>query len=159
MEIEDKSLVANLKRAKDLVDREHTNEEVGVSDETFKLTKDQYLGAKTFQDINEYLKDKYFVTQTYHNQYAEGITGVNRAVMFHVNEGRGFSSKSGAREYVAELKKTNKSKVTQKNRGYGALGTFYGVPEIVQGKDLKSHGGYTFHPTERLIIKEKSSAL
>jgi|GEM_PF-6015393 len=85
----------------------------------------QYGGRETAEKLlNNYAK-KYFVVTLLAHSYAEGITGTTYYATIHTNHDFGFKTKTEADILYRMLKKTKKTRITQKNRGYGALGDFY----------------------------------
>lgn len=73
---------------------------------------------------------------TYTNAYAEGITGRNTNYLMY---DLGFESRKEATDWLKENRKQFKTKVTQKDRGYGALGTFYGKVRICRKDKYDEH--------------------
>lgn len=85
----------------------------------------KYAGIDTRKVLKEDYNKKYFVVTKCVDSYAEGITGTSYYCTVLTNDDKGFDNKKDAKILLSERKKELKTKITQKDRGYGSLGRFY----------------------------------
>lgn len=113
---------------------------MNTTDNTQKTMSKHGLYYDDFEIMKSQYPGRVFGFITYVHQYTEGITGANRSnIVLTGPNNDGFATVKEAREYL-RMQKANgefKSVTVRKSPGYGNIGTFYGSPTFIKGKDVQ----------------------